>query len=222
MNESLKFIGATAAGIAVGLVVGYKVAEKRLSVQFEERLERETAEMKVFYKAVKKPYATPEEAVADLMPEPDPEPEEAKIVDPRVKAQKVQYNKIVKVEEYEAPADDEEGAKAAEDLVRNIFTPDEPDPEKPYLIKQDAFMQNERDYDQATLTFYEQGGVLTDERDTPFEDIASVAGSDFPAWFGAGSSDVNVVHVRNESLRMEFEICRSTNSYEVDVLGQEG
>lgn len=214
MNESLKIAAGSIAGVALGLAVGYKVAEKRLSVQFEERLERETAEMKTFYKAVKQPYSTPEEAVKELIPEPAPVSQ-----DPREKAQKVQYNKVVLTEKY-AVDDTEEGElAAAEQIVSNVF--DKPrDTTKPYIITQDEYMANDPGHEQMTLTWYNKGKVLVDVRDTPIDSVDQVVGVQFKTNFGTDSSDPNIVHVRNESINIDFEILYSERSFEEDVLGQ--
>jgi hypothetical protein len=222
MNQSLQIAGISIVSAAVGLAVGYKVAEKRLAAQFEERLERETAEMKTFYQNVKKPYSTPEEAVADLIPQPETVVVPA-MVDPREKAQKVQYNKIVKTEEYVAVEDEsEEGAAAAEEelIHQNIFESVR-DTENPYIISEDDFMGNETGYEQATLTFYVKGGVLADEREDVIDDMTNTTGNDFPSRFGSGSDNENVVYIRNEKLQMEFEVLKSDRSYEEDVLGMD-
>lgn len=217
MDKSLQIAGVSIVSAAAGLIIGYKVAEKRLAAQFEERLETETSEMKTFFEQVKKPYATPEEAVADLIPEP------AQIVDPREKAQKVQYNKIVKV--YEGD-DEEQGAAAAEEeiVASNIFQPKvlpNPDPTKPYVISQEVFMLGEPEFDQVTLTYYLEGATLTDEREDILDDPINTVGDAFVNSFGSFSSDDNTVHVRNERIGIDFEIVKTESSYRKDVLGEE-
>lgn len=220
MNESLKIVGASVLGLAAGAAVGYKIAEKRLAAEFEERLAQETAEMRVFYSSVKQKYDTPQEAVKDLIEEV---PEEPVVEDPRVNPQKIAYHKIVKTEAYkEAESDEnEEGAAVAaeEEIRHNVFVT-KPDPDKPYVISQEEFMANESGHNQVTLTYYEKGGVLTDERDDILDDATNMVGEWFASSFGEGSSDDSVVHVRNDKIGIEFEICKSERSYEEDVLGE--
>lgn len=217
MNNSLKVFGASVAGLAVGALAGYKVAEKRLAAIFEERLENETASMKEFYTTIKKPYPTPEEAVAELIPEKE------KIEDPRVKAQKVQYNKIVKEEGYEAEMDEAEAELAAAATPKNVFVEAHKDG-LPYIISQDSYMANDPDHAQDTVTYYQtdDGYVVVDQRDIVLDNVNDILGTDFMTRFGEGSSDENAVHVRNEKLNMDFEIVRSERSYEQDVLGVDG
>jgi hypothetical protein len=226
MENAQTFIGA-AVGLAIGGAAGYFAAYKILEKKFDERLEEETKQTREFYTQAttvsnKKPYRTPEEAVADLIPGPDPENE-----DPRQKSMKIAYHRVVKGEGYvEAVGDEEEGAMAAAEeagvpkpMIRNVFK-DARDPEFPYVIDQDEFMQNEPGFEQGTLSYFAKGGVLVDDHDTPIDNADVVIGTDFATRFGEGSSDENVVHIRNEKLRMDFEVCRSENSYEEDVLGE--
>jgi hypothetical protein len=226
MNKSLQIAGVSIVSAAVGLAIGYKVAEKRLTAQFEERLQNEEELMRVYFTTntqVKK-YKTPEEAVADLIPEEELNaPEAEKVVDPRERQQKVQYNKIVTEQKYD-PADHfdeaEQGALAAEEVLvrKNVFnTPI--DKSLPYVISQDDFMGNATGFDQATLTYYSDG-TLSDEKEDIIEDQRMTVGVSLDVRFGEESSDENTVHIRNESLRMEFEVVRSDRSYAEDVLGQ--
>jgi hypothetical protein len=218
VNQSLKMAGSAALGVGIGLVVGYKVAEHRLAARFDERLENETAGMREFYTNVKQKYDTPEQAAAALITRKPKEDE-----DPRVKPQKIQYNKIVKGEKYAGDDGLEEfkGGCEIEEVVvtKNVFETAR-DPDVPYVISQEEFLANETGYEQATLTFYEIGGVLSDQRDDVIDNAEAVIGN-APGNFGEGSSDPNVVHIRNEKLQMEFEVVRSERSYQQDVLGED-
>jgi hypothetical protein len=207
-----------ASSMCIGLGVGYIVAERRLSAQFEERLERETAEMKSFYTAVKKKHATPEEAVKELIPEAEQKPRDN---------EKVAYHKVLKKEEYAPPATEEAVTVITDADVfeftaveQNIFDSKPPMGDQPYVISQEEFMQNDPDHNQGTLTYYTDD-VLTDEREEIIDDVKRTVGEDCFGKFGQGSSDPNVVHVRNYRLGMDFEIVRSERTYEEDVLGME-
>lgn len=208
-------LGVSILSAAAGAFAGYKFAERQLIAKFEERLELETAEMKEFYSNVKKPYATPEEAVADLIPEQAEAPE-----DPRERQQKVRYHKIVQ-EEYTLadPTEEEQGGEAAKvEEVRNVF--DGENPKKIYVIDQDDFMQNDPEHEQCTVTYFMKGGDLTDEHDHILDNQLELIGDDFVSRFGWGSSEDHIVHVRNDILRRDFEVVRSENSYNHDVLDE--
>lgn len=212
-KQTLTVMGVAVLGCGVGFVVGYKFAEKRLSDEFDRRLEKETAGMREFYQATKQPYATPQEAVAALVP-----PEV-------VQAERTAYHKIIKQENYAPKA---EGTEALVDLPdqppaavinQNIFVKNERDPEIPYIISQDEFLENENGWQQITLTYYSQDNVLVDEREDPIEDIEAVIGEVALQNFGLQTSDARTVHVRNEKLGIEFEIVQNDGSYTKEVLG---
>lgn len=208
---------------AVGFGVGYKLAEKKLSAEFDERLERETEGMREFYQAAKKPFATPQEAVAELIKEEPVEPTAA------TANTKVAYHKIVKSEKYVPEEDPEEehaieaevfegGEIHAPPVPVNLFSND------PVIISQEEFMGNETEYLQGVLTYYQVDGVLTDEREDVIEDVDATVGDKNLGSFGNprnGSSDPNVIHVRNPRLQMEFEVCLDQGSYREKVLGIE-
>jgi hypothetical protein len=89
---------------------------------------------------------------------------------------------------------------------------------RPYIIHQDEFAQNENDYQQVTYTYYAGDDVLTDEDDTVLNNRENLIGMNTLRW-GHGADDINLVHIRNSQLELEFEICRTPRSFEETVLG---
>jgi hypothetical protein len=219
-------IAIAASSLCIGFGAGYIVAQRRLTAEFEDRLEKETAGMREFYQAVKKPYATPQEAAAALINGEEP-PQESTAEQANGK---VAYHKIVK-KEYLPEEDPEQspvtidgevfsetsGGVVAEELRhQNVFK------ENPHIITQDEFMQNDSEYIQGQLTYYRVDKVLTDEREDVIEDQDATVGNANLLMFGdpkSGSSDPNIIHIRNGRLQMEFEVCLSENSYRREVLG---
>lgn len=221
MNPLSLVLVAGVAG-ATGVAVGYKIAERNLTVQFEERLLRETDAMRVYYQQTTKKFATPQEAAADLIP-PGAVLKETKVVDSDTAAlnilEKTAYHKIVqkeydKPEQETEPPDEDLFPPNRDDLIEsNIF-------EDPKIIPQGDFMENETGYSQATLTYYEVDRTLTDERDQVIENKDDTVGpGGIFSMFGMDSSDPNTVHVRNPRLQMEFEIVRHRGSYAKEILG---
>lgn len=218
---------ATVVGVgsgALGIFVGYKLAEKRLGAEFDERLERETAGMREYYQVVKKPYATPQEAAAALIEQTEETSAEEEEESPAALAnQKVAYHKIVR-KEYKPEDDPEEehaveaevGPALPDPIEQNLFESD------PVIISQEDFMENETGWVQGTLTYYEGDQALADSNDQVIENKNEVIGDRNLSKFGtpqALSSDPNIIHVRNGRLQMEFEVCRSPNSFRREVLG---
>jgi hypothetical protein len=210
MDNRIKLAGVSLVSAGIGFVVGYKVLEKSLEARFDERLQEETAGMREFYTAAKKPYATPEEAVKDLIPPSG--------TDPRVGNEKTQYHKVVATEGYDGEESPLRKIVAGESIpvVQNVFD------DKPTIITQDVFMINEPGHEQATLTYYVKSDQVCGEREEPIDNADIVVGTEFKENFGKDSSDPNVVHIRNIGLHMDFEVLRSEGSYEEEVLGQVG
>ena len=89
---------------------------------------------------------------------------------------------------------------------------------RPYTISVDEFQENEFDFSQYTLTYYEGDQVLIDQEDVPIYNHPNVVGD---IVFGHGSGDPNVVYVRNVRGKVEYEILRDSGFYAVEVLGND-
>ncbi len=93
-------------------------------------------------------------------------------------------------------------------------------PERPYVIHVDEYMTDEMGWDsQSTLTWYDKDQILCDSHDHPIHNPNVIVG--MPIRFGHGSNDPNVVYVRNEVLKAEYEILRDSGSYQEIVLGEQ-
>lgn len=93
--------------------------------------------------------------------------------------------------------------------------------DRPYIIHQDEFAQNDTEFSQVTYTYYVEDDVLVDESEEIITDRDALVGRGSLNRFGHGTDDFNILYVRNPVLEMEIEICRSPGSYEVEVLGLE-
>lgn len=204
-------VGIVAGG--VGFIIGYKIAEKRLNEEFDARLEKETAGMREFYQVTKKPFPTPQAAAAALVPE-------------TTEGANIAYHKIIKQENYKPET---AGVNTPVDIpdqpnvvLQNIFSKNERDPEIPYIISQEEFMENEPGWEQSTITYYRKDDVLVDEREDRLTEYEKIVGPVALTSFGLQSSDARTVHVRNEKLGMDFEIVLNDSSYAEEVLGLDG
>ena len=81
--------------------------------------------------------------------------------------------------------------------------------ERPYVI--DPSEYGDLDYKQVSLNYYDDG-VLTYENDDVIDDIDSLVGKDSLSHFGEYEADT--VYVRNDRLRIDFEILADTRRYE--------
>jgi hypothetical protein len=113
-------------------------------------------------------------------------------------------------------------------VVRNIFSTEDDEwdfevelagreGKSIYVIHREEFFQREAEgYDQMTITYYAGDDVPTDDHDKAIPNHKKVFGE---MLFGHGSGDPNVVYIRNDDRRAEYEIVRHEGSYSVEVLG---
>lgn len=227
MKNHLLTATVAVGSFAAGAFVGYKITEKKLGVQFEERLEKETKGMREFYTAVpQQKFATPEEAAAVLIPE---DAGKALIDYQGGENKGTAYHKVPKVtrETIEGGHDlgvfktgERQAVEAeAEIFNRNVFAEHGEPKDRPYVISEEAFMENDGDFIQVTAIWYAEDDVLCDEKEDPIEDIKETIGPDAYQKFGEQSSDERTVHIRNEKLRIDFEVVKNDGSYNRQVLG---
>jgi len=88
----------------------------------------------------------------------------------------------------------------------------------PYILHADEYILNERDYKQETVTYYEGDDIMADEVETPIYNHEKSMGE---LRFGHGSLDENVVYIRNDALRREWEVLRHHGRFEIEVLGHD-
>lgn len=83
--------------------------------------------------------------------------------------------------------------------------------DEPYVIRPDLFDTLD-DYESMTLTYYADG-VLADMFDVPIDDPDTLVGTDFVDCFNADEVDGDVVYVRNECKKTDFEIIEDLRNY---------
>jgi hypothetical protein len=141
-----------------------------------------------------------------------------------IPAEKETNEPVEETEEYEI----EMYEQPEEEVVINIFKNDDGwdyeqelnnrSNEEPYILHVDEYIGEEMGFKQETLTYYEGDDIMADITDTPVYNWPTVTG---PLKWGHGSKDQNVVYVRNEKLRKEYEILRHSGSFETEVIGLE-
>lgn len=204
---NLRLIATAAVSLAVGGVIGYKYAEKKLVAEFEQRLDRETDQLRRMYKPE---YNTPQDMVAELHGEAG----EAMLEYQGEPKEPVAYHKI---RVSGVPIGDKEQKPLIE---RSVFEPDDERGEI-YVISAQEHADGEAGYEQATWTYYAKDGVVTDPSEDRIEDYVNFLGPHFADNFGKDSGDENVVYIRNEVVMMDYEILRSHGSYVEEVLQEE-
>ena len=115
-----------------------------------------------------------------------------------------------KFDDTNADSDDisEESAEEEKSEVQRIvidegYTAEEAEPKDPYVISSDEFGFFE-DFETITLTYYADD-ILADDQDRIIEDKESIIGRD--ALSRLTNTDDETVYVRNEKLKVDYEIC---------------
>lgn len=213
----------TAAAVlsgAISAVAGYRLAQRRLSGVYEELLRSEVAEAKQFYSALykKEGFATPAQVVNTVTTIVTDEGEQDVVINPQAR------DAAIALQTYQGARPDVmthnvfEDAKKTFDLTAEDV--ENRDPDKPYVITIDEFMDSdELHHQQVTLTYYADDDVLADERDLPVDDRAGSVGDEALSQFGVGSNDSRVVYVRNERISVDFEITLHDGNYAEIVHG---
>lgn len=228
MKRYLIIGGVVTLSLSVGsAVAGYHVAKKRLETKYAQIAEQEIIEARKYYSKMHKKdeYSTPESTVKvkGLLLDEAAEALRSyqgaeEVVDVEV-VETVEEAKTIKISDY-----------VGEVVTNNVFEGatlagldvESRSSENPYVVSLDEYMDNEDKHEQLTLTHYVGDNVTCDERDEPIEDVDGVIGELNLQRFGVGSGDPNVVMVRNERLKLDFEICKSTGKFSKEVLGFDG
>jgi hypothetical protein len=231
--------GVGVVSLTIGVASGFYLAKKMLDASYNEKMEAEIQRTRDHYtKTMQKEYASPQAAAEALIDEIDPEHNaHAFKGDAGLQfLEKIDYTKFaVKTEDLEqsdsaigAVADAMEKAvkEELEESAENVFAKfsdekllENRNPNLPYIITEEEFLENAPEYDQTQLTFFSGDMQLADDnRNDPIPNH-SIVGADNLEHFGVGSGDPHLLYIRNEKLKADFEISLSNGYYAREVLG---
>lgn len=91
-------------------------------------------------------------------------------------------------------------------------------PELPFIIHEEEFSAEEPEYLKVSYTYFEADDVLVDEDNEPIVNWEHLVGTNNFRW-GHGSSNEDIVHIRNDLRRLDMEISRNLKSYAVEIQG---
>lgn len=196
-------------GGAIGVFAGFKLAERRLMVEFEEAVEHERTSIAAMY-AARQPYASPQEAVDALVDIP----EVVEAVEPK---EPIAYHRIKpsSVQREEA----EEAAKPEPILEDNIFDHNV-EPPRIFTIPEIEYLHGDEKYQKVNLTWYVEDKILADFEDEIYTTPETIVG-DCLDRFGEQSNDEDVVYVRNTIVDIDYTVSRDPGSYWRSVHGME-
>lgn len=183
MNSILSKIMIFAAGAIVGSAVTCKVLTTKYEQQVREDVESVKREFAKIYQNDNGDVVTK----AEESSEDDEEDEETRN----------NYNSIINKNGYATNSNDEE---KEEDKDMNN--------DKPYVIPPDEF--GECEYAEVSLTYYADG-VVTNDSNKIIGNVDELIGADSLSHFGEYEDDS--VFVRNDKLRIDFEILKDYRNY---------
>lgn len=237
-------IASSVASLAIGATAGYFYAKRKLKRKYEEYADQQIAEarrkLKMLYKQgefSKPPTAAPDDAEDDLLPIMDEAvtailtPVLAKYDPPRQFTVPHQNNghTVPSNDEDEAPLETsreehwnvfERQLNMADDTEEQYPVPEPRIEGKPYVISTAEFNADDRGYQQVTLTSYADGALV--QEGDPSEEmlvIEDVIGPNALKYFGWDPDEPNVVHVRNDRLRIDYEVIKDERRFGIDMLG---
>ena len=92
----------------------------------------------------------------------------------------------------------------------------------PYVISEDEYINREKGYETACLNYYALDDTMADENERMVDNVDFLIGEKNLKRFGHGSTNEDIVFIRNDGIGMEFEVERVNRSYREFVLGFEG
>jgi hypothetical protein len=215
-------------GIAIGFFIGYKFNRAKIRAEVFKQSEEEVEKIRELYRdsarvvrgkpdleevVEERGYSVEDQTVIEREPERPTKPPVP--VPPGPDLVRVQYGKPPP----DVPTINLETGKSKNlhwDFEEELATRSK---ERPYIIHQDEYQGNESGYKQEVLTWYAGDDVLTDEQEQPITNADDLVDLNHMSKFGHGTDDFNVLFVRNDSISMEYEICRMSTSYEEEIAG---
>jgi hypothetical protein len=212
-------LGGLGVGLAVGFFFGYRWNKEKIKAEAFEKSEEEVEKIRELYRnqadTVRMARAKPalDEVVEERGYSQRVRAEEVRLTRPPVPvAEPAPVSELEELRATQGQKEKDDGWNFEEEVAKRTK-------EHPYIIHQDEFTMNEPEHSQVTYTYYALDQVLTDEGENKVDNQDDVVGVHNLHNFGHGADDFQVVFVRNERLRMDFEVCLTDQSYQEEVLG---
>lgn len=198
--------GKTVIGFLIGLVIGSVLTYHGLKNKVEAEIDEEVNKIKDFYKDQlekqqaeyfeKEEYLKSKVAVAE---------DKGSIVSKVINMKNVEKFEEKQNDETKDEVGSEETTTGAFEIVEDDIIAQD----KPFVIEEDRVGEY-ISYDLISLIYFSDG-VLTDDWEVPVENPDETVGKEYVEYFETGE---DVVYVRNDKLKCEFEITRDLRTYE--------
>jgi len=215
------FTALTVGLAAAGFAAGYILASNRVRNETMDRVDEAINETKDFYERLNKtgPYATVSSAAKKLVGDDVVEEETTSEPEDGVGTEVVEQ--IIKEEHYNLfDQDDLHEPERGDDAPSKEERLSPRGEGMPYVISEGEWTLQERNYEQAQVTYYEADNTLADDRDAIIPNIDDTVGLKNLNLFDKGLSDnKDVLFIRNEALELDLEVLRDEGSYTEKILG---
>lgn len=209
MNKAIGF-ALFVAGAAIGSVATWYYIDKKYEEKYKQIAQEEI-------ESVKEVFAKNASAHKDDETAPDEQSVEEKAEMAREKPSVAEYAKILAKKGYStnysnAPImveDDEEEEEKSDDPGEEPGKYFGDENAQPYVIAPEQFAELDG-YDQISLTYYSDH-ILADDDDRIMEDVEGTVGFESLTHFGEYEDDS--VYVRNDRLKVDYEILRDERKY---------
>lgn len=197
-----------AAFLAAGIVIGYFVADHRVSQRYADRAEHEILEANRFYQNLYSNVAKTEEpkdslekaagALADykgISHGPSVLEQEKAVAAKKAAARKTTAKKTTTSTAKKVPT------QSQEEVALPFHKP-------PYIITAQQFVDVPDNWDQVTCTWFREDATLVDEDDDPYPPsrVDRIVGLENLTKFGANENEKNILYIRNEEYSQDFEV----------------
>lgn len=198
--------GKTVIGFLVGLVIGSVLTYHGLKNKVEAEIDEEVNKVKEFYKDQL------EKKQAEYFEKEEYLKSKAAVAEDKgsVVSKIINLKNVEKFEEKQNDeTDDEDGSEETTTGAFEIFEDNIIAQDKPFVIEEDRVGEY-ISYDLISLIYFSDG-VLTDDWEVPVENPDETVGKEYVEYFETGE---DVVYVRNDKLKCDFEITRDLRTYE--------
>lgn len=217
-------VGKSIALVVGGMLIGGGTATLILKARYQRMLEEEIASVKAAYKVERETLKKQniemlDELTATEVERPEVKPEDKPLTEEDI--QMIKVSELISNHGYGGGVIEEEVPRfKAYDRTTSNFNPadEERSEDIPYVISIAEFSTDEEDFDKVTVRYFEEDDTVVSELGSDPLPIESI-GKDNLLRFGVGSDDEEIVYVRNETLKIDFEVVRDEGSYTEQVLG---
>lgn len=210
-------LGKSIALVIGGMLIGGGTATLILKKHYQRILEEEVASVKEAYKAETKNL---KKQNLDLLDEvTQPKPKDKPLTETELL--KISATQLIAEQGYGGGVIEEEAPRfKMYDRTTDNFNPadEERSEEEPYVVSISEWQNDEEDFDKITVRYFEDDETVVEELRSDPLPVESVGAANLLR-FGIGSQDENIVYVRNEKLKIDFEVIRDEGSYTESVMG---